>query len=99
MAISVVSAAHAAVNHLQQFGHLVGDSVEDIRLEEVELSEDEKHWFVTLGYSVPVKTTAPENRLLGSTLTDTILRYERVYKVFKVDVEQGAVQSMKIREV
>ena len=59
--------------------------VSDLMLEEVERSEDGKHWYVTLGFS-PCQPTAG-----GSPA-------ERDYKVVKIVVETGEVLSMKIRK-
>ena len=56
--------------------------VGDLMLEEVERSEDGKHWYVTLGFSPGQGGSAGE----------------RSYKVVKIVVETGDVLSMKIRK-
>ena len=73
---------------------MIGFGTEDLRLEEAELSEDKKHWFITLGFIRPVDKTS---NLVADLLA--IRNYEREYKVFKIDATTGEVQSMKIREV
>jgi hypothetical protein len=57
----------------------------DLRLEEVELSDDGSQWFITLGYSTSVDG-------LG-------IRSVRDYKIFTIDAITGEVKSMKIREL
>jgi hypothetical protein len=57
--------------------------VGDLMLEEVERSEDGKHWYVTLGFSPSATASASA---------------ERSYKVVKIVVETGEVMSMKIRK-
>jgi len=54
------------------------------QLEEVELSEDEKYWFVTLSFTGTIQGVIP----LGKS-----------YKLFKINADSGQVQSMKIRKV
>ncbi len=56
----------------------------NIQLEEVELSEDEKHWFITLSFTEMVLF---------------IVQPRKSYKLFKINADTGQVQSMKIREV
>ncbi len=57
----------------------------DLRLEEVELSDDCSQWFITLGYS-----TSEDG--LG-------IRSVRDYKIFTIDAVTGEVKSMKIRKL
>ncbi len=60
--------------------------VSDLMLEEVERSEDGKHWFVTLGF------TPRETGAAGAA-------HERTFKVLKIVAETGEVLSMKIRKL
>lgn len=62
-------------------------SSSDVLLEEVELTEDGKYWLITLSYPI------------ANPLSITKQLKKREYKVFKINVESGKVQSMKIREV
>lgn len=66
-----------------------------LRLEEVELSADDRFWFITLGWLEPAVREHP----LASVLNREVNVLPRVYKTVKVDAESGAVVSMKIREV
>lgn len=94
MTINVRGAVSAARSYLSSLQDMIGPQIEDLRLEEVELSEDKTFWLVTLGFSRP---TDKDNNPLGDILT--LPKPQREYKVFKVDAETGEVQSMKIREV
>jgi hypothetical protein len=78
----------AARRASEYFAGLYADqSLSNVQLEEVELSEDGRHWFITLSYPVP-----PELAALN-------FNFKRKYKVFKIDAETGQVVSMKIRKV
>jgi hypothetical protein len=68
---------------------------QDIRLEEVELSEDERIWKITLSGLVPLQSTSG---LALSAIAEAMSpKFERLYKVFIVDAATGAVRSMKMR--
>lgn len=70
--------------------------LENVRLEEVELSEDEKYWMITLGYDTFYRPYEVQNMLLSSADLQT---RKREYKLFRVNAENGIVESMKIRTV
>jgi len=86
--INVKNAVKSAYDYFQSIQDLMNNHIEDLNLEEVELSEDEKFWLITLGFDRPIKTP---------NLFEE--KYKRVYKLFKVNSETGAVEAMKIREV
>lgn len=98
--IDLKTAVSATHDYLLSIQDIMG-SLEDLRLEEVELSEDKKYWLITLGFDLPVRNQNP----LGIALDITgSLRREgnllvRKYKLFKVNSETGEVEAMKIREV
>jgi len=87
--LPVNAAANAAAEHLKSLSAqgLMGKDIEDIRLEEVELTEDESVWFVTLGFSRPA-----DNQFVPTMV-------QREYKLFEVDAHTGKVKAMKIRTV
>lgn len=87
--IDVRAAVFASKNYLQSLQGLLEYQIKDLRLEEVEFSEDRKYWLITLGFIA--NTTGEEESFL--------LKKERDYKVFKVNAETGEVESMKIREL
>ncbi|MBU0699797.1 hypothetical protein KKE26_00635 [bacterium] len=82
--IDVKEAAQRASQYLQ----CLISSAKDITLEEVELTDDEKFWFITLScYNI----ASDVQSLFGNTI--------KVFKVFKVKRDNGEVISMKIRTV
>lgn len=83
------------------------EEFEDLRVEEVELESNENFWFITLGYFRPRKpyeanASARKQKSAFSSLLQNGERQgveNRVYKRFKINADNGAVQSMTIREV
>lgn len=77
-----------AVGKAMEYVKTVYDSSQlaDLMLEEVERSEDGKHWYVTLGFT-------PQGPASGGTT------FERTYKVVKIVVDTGEILSMKIRKL
>ena len=71
------------------------NEVPHLRLEEVELSSDERFWMITLGWEA-VPGWREDATPFGSF---GIQKLPRVYKKLMVDAESGEVKSMKIREV
>ena len=73
----------------------------DVNLEEVEISDDDRLWYITLSALVPVP--APPSRSspqlnLAEALSELFNREtQRIYKVVKVNAENGFVRSMKMR--
>ena len=96
--------AKQAVQSARQFiTSLYGDNPTDLALEEIELSDNEEYWLVTLGftriYSQPLGH-------LRSSIMETIANQAnntkqavREYKIIKVDAEDGEASSMKIRNI
>lgn len=64
-----------------------------LRLEEVELSDDGRQWKITLGWVEPAVAKP------GLMINGAVQKLPRVYKLFEVDAETGAVSSMKIRNL
>ncbi len=62
------------------------EAAANVRLEEVELSEDGQYWLITLSYPRP-----GIEALFGDG--------KREYKQFKIEASTGKVISMKIRKV
>jgi len=65
-------------------------TLKNMRVEEVELSPDEKNWLITLGWDDVFEDT--KTPIAGFT------EVKRVYKVFFVDKQTGNVSKVKIRE-
>jgi len=87
--LDVKEAAHRASEYFA--GLYAGQSVSDVQLEEVELTEDGQFWLITLSYPV---IPSSERSLMPFALA-----LQRKYKVFKIDSKTGEVKSMKIRNV
>ncbi|MCA1630377.1 MAG: hypothetical protein LC785_04065 [Acidobacteria bacterium] len=85
--IDVKQAAQLASDFI--VGLYSDQTISDVRLEEIELSEDERHWLITLSFPSPVTSN-----VLGLPVAG-----RRQYKILKVDRESGEVLSMKIREL
>jgi hypothetical protein len=97
--IDVKSAVNAACQYLESLQDFMGKSSQDLRLEEVELSEDRRFWLITLGFEQPVKAKRSQiSSLVPAPAVPPQPEYERVYKLFKVNSETGEVEAMKIRE-
>jgi len=78
---------------------LAEQNVHDVRLEEVELSEDERVWFITLSYlrrSAESEQSEMQKMLSSHGLTAQTVRE---YKIFAVDSAKGEVRSMKMRQL
>ena len=91
--IDVKNAVQAAV---QYCGQLFGNISNRLQLEEVELSDDEKHWFITVGYDDP--GTPRDEVMLGALQGFPRIGPERKYKVVDVDAETGKVKAVKMRQ-
>ena len=71
------------------------DQFKDVLLEEVDLSEDNKFWNVTIGFTRPQESTSggPMATLIGQSA-----EFKRKFKVFQIDSENGALRSMRTRK-
>lgn len=71
------------------------DQFKDVLLEEVDLSEDNKFWNVTIGFTRRQETTSggPMATLIGQST-----EFRREFKVFQIDSENGALRSMRTRK-
>lgn len=89
--IDLKTVVSAAYNYLTSMQDMMGNQLQNIRLEEVELSEDKNFWLITLGFDIPVKNKTPLP-VLGETT-------QREYKIFQVNSQTGKVEAMKIRKL
>jgi hypothetical protein len=83
--IDVKQATDTAKEYLSSFF----PDAEKVQLEEVELTNDKAHWFITLSYE-GVSNSVASSLLVGKSVR---------YKIFKLDAESGEVISMKIRDI
>jgi hypothetical protein len=94
--IDVKTAVHNAIEYL----NTVYDQavLNDVLLEEVELSPNHRHWLVTVGFSRPVQPQKSQPDILAAIQSIGGPRIQREFKLFKVDADTGEVVSMKRRE-
>ena len=83
--INVKEATDKAKEYLVSFF----PDAENVQLEEVEMTEDKAHWFVTISYE-GVSNSVASSLLVGKTV---------ICKIFKIDAQEGEVISMKIRDI
>ncbi len=79
--MDVKQATQIASNHLNNLYD--GQFISNVLLEEIELTEDEEFWLITISFQPPGE----------------IISSRRRYKTFKIDATTGELQSMKMREV
>ena len=73
------------------------EKLADLLLEEVELSDDEKFWLVTIGFNLGQgETSQPSTNISGGSLTK---RLDHVFKIMKVDAGSGRALSLKIKKL
>jgi hypothetical protein len=84
--LDVRNAANAAAHYFET----LFPKVSNFSLEETELSEDEKYWFITLGFKA-------ERGEKDAARWFDLPKIK--YKIFKVDSRTGRVLSMKNRAV
>lgn len=94
--IDVRQAVEKAMEYLRML--YAGEGIGNVLLEEVELSDDEQEWLVTLGFDRLVRDSFNPLDQMANPLGN-ILRPKttREYKVFHVGADDGRVISMKLR--
>jgi hypothetical protein len=95
--IDARDAVKSATDYLDQIKDLMGETFNNLRLEELELSENLQRWMVTLGYDVPYTPSGIESLMTPGNYGQKSSKRE--YKIFNVNAQTGAVQSMKIRSI
>lgn len=85
----------ATANAIAYFNDVYKDTFNNIRIEEIELSEDAEYWFITIGYDIPSPLLVPPIKFeLGAPP-----EFYRDYKLLKIDANKGEIISMKIRKL
>ena len=85
--VDVKSAARIAVAYFDQ---LIQRRYSDLAIEEVEKTNDDRFWLVTVGYTVVSTDRSPLAALQNQPA--------REYKIIKVDSQSGEAVSMKVRK-
>lgn len=83
---NIKTLANTSVDYLRGFF----PDADKIQLEEVEITDDNKYWSITLSYE---SNDNPEQN------SGWLLSKSRKFKIFKVDAQKGNVRSMKIRDM
>ncbi len=95
--VDVQQAAEAAVKYFRKFF----PDVAGFSLEEVELSEVELYWLITLSFEIP-QNGKPRHKTAKPgvwSVHDLFGVPKAKYKIFKVDSRTGEVLGMKIRAI
>ncbi len=75
---------------------MYGDSISQIILEEIQLSDDNTKWLVTLSFA---REKLPSGSSTGITLTYAYPQgYERIYKKIELGAKDGKFIGMTIRK-
>jgi hypothetical protein len=97
--VNAQAAVRSAMEYLQG---VYPHPLEGLDLEEIELDDLQRWWFVTLGFWEHKPRSLLDKALaqatVGVVLKVPSAEVTRVYKVVKVDAESGKAVSMKIRE-
>ena len=91
--VDVKQAVGEAMDYLKDMYQI--DQFKDVLLEEVDLSEDNKYWNVTIGFTRLQDSTSggPMATLIGQSA-----EFRREYKVFQIDSTTGDLRSMRSRK-
>jgi hypothetical protein len=91
--VDVKQAVGKAMDYLKDMYQI--DQFKDVLLEEVDLSEDNKYWNVTIGFTRLQDSTSggPMATLIGQSA-----EFKREYKVFQLDSTTGDLRSMRSRK-
>jgi hypothetical protein len=81
-----------AIEKSKEFAHkyIEEDTLKNLRVEEVELTENERYWVITLGWDGARVQLTPFATAAGFPQS-----ISRRYKNFYVDVDSGDVKKMK----
>jgi hypothetical protein len=104
MNIDVNKAIKLCFEYIKDLYNNQNQNIPNLLLEEVELDEYQSQWLITIGFdSFHEKTTTDT---LSSSLSIfpkknsvTTTERERIYKVVRIDANDGKFISMKIREL
>jgi len=88
--------ATTAINEFLS-GNLNNNDFSQLLVEEVEHDEDDNQWLITLGFNLQ-KPNTDTFKNIGLTLKSD-RKYDRKYKIFKINDQTGDVLSMKIRTI
>jgi hypothetical protein len=89
--IEVKDAVKIAQDYIREL--YTQDEIRDLALEEVEISEDNKFWIVTIGFTKQMSQPLnPMEAMSGP-------KFSRFQKELKIDAESSLVRSMKNKKL
>jgi len=91
--IGIRAAVQAARKYMKEVHE---GSLEDVQLEETDLTDDDSQWLITLSY---LRTEPPSDTIFAMAAGPLFSKKVRIYKVVTVDARTGKAKSMKIRKV
>jgi hypothetical protein len=96
----MIDVKEAAKRAAEYFGNLYSEQrYSDILLEEVEMTDDEENWLITLSYAYePLASILDPLTTVDRAFTPPKPK-PRKYKLFKIDGATGNVKAMKIRSL
>jgi hypothetical protein len=95
----MIEVKEATQNAIEYFKSVYGKKFVNVDLDEVELSDDEKYWYITLGYERPMPPTLKNSWDSALGRPNPWSSEDRRYKLFKLDAASGKVLSMKVRKI
>ena len=96
--LTAKQAAKMAIDFVEGFYNDLGQAIQDVMLEEIELSDDGSAWQITVGFSRLGRVNSAINPMIPEVLMSKFER-TRQYKVVSVDRVTGDIPKMKIRTV
>ena len=76
-----------------------GEKIENLGLEEVKHDPYQHHWDITLGFDRPrVLPSNPPNHFLQFAAAAAAVRPPRIYKVVRIDMQNGEATSITNRK-
>ena len=91
--VDVKAAVAKAMDYLKDMYQI--EHFRDVLLEDVDISEDNRYWNVTIGFTRHQESTSggPMATLIGQST-----EFKREFKVFQIDAESGDLRSMRSRK-
>lgn len=97
--IGLRNAVQSVRDYIVEFKDILGNNLEDLMIEETEISEDGKFWLITVGFNRKIDSRERDLSSLASGILSPggqQATIKRDYKIFAVDSSTGEVVSMKI---
>ncbi|MGS0747534.1 hypothetical protein [Halpernia sp. GG3] len=86
--MTIKELADTAAEYLKSFF----PDADKIQLEEIEITDDDLYWNITLSYESNDNDNVVANK-------NWLMSQLRKFKIFRIDARSGKVRSMKIRDI